>query len=170
MIGLAIARRRVGATRRRLALGALVATLLAACGSGGDELAGDETGDSANVGLYLTEVWTRPTAPGAESTAFYVTIVNESASQDWVVGAESSSCETVELHLSSSTDGVMSMAPAGPDDLEVPPKESLIMGPGGLHIMCMGLTEPVVAGQEVDLAVRFEQAGTITTEAKVESR
>lgn len=140
---------------------ALVALAIAvgACGSSDD-------GD----GLALNDVWTRPTAPGAESTAFYVTIDNNSEVDDQVVGVDSPRCAMTELHRSSMNDGVMSMSPAEPDELAVAASEQLLLEPGGLHVMCMGLIEPVAEGDRIELTVQFERAGSITTEAMAETR
>ncbi len=138
-----------------------LAALAAGCGVSGASAQGD---------IRIEEAWTRPTPPGAQSTAFYATILNESGSDDRVVGATSSLCGMAELHLSTTTDGVMSMSPAGPDDLALAPDDELRLEPGGLHVMCMGLTGPVDEGDEVELTVEFEEAGTITVQAAVESR
>ncbi len=149
-----------------LRLAVVVALLLsaAACGSEGDD------GENGGSDLQLSDVWTRPTAPGAESTAFYVTIRNGTDLEDRVVGARSPRCAMAELHLSSTTDGVMSMSPARPDELTVAADGELTLEPGGLHIMCMGLTDAVVAGDEVELTIEFERAGPVDATATADSR
>ena len=145
------------------ALFAIGAVLTASCG-----LSSTDTG--SGQGVQLSEVWTRPTAPGAETTAFYVTITNRSAVVDRVVGVESPHCAMAEFHISAVSDGVMSMSPAEPGDLTVAPGKELTLEPGGMHVMCTGLTEPVMDGDEVELTVRFAQAGAMTVQASAENR
>jgi copper(I)-binding protein len=151
---------------------ASAAVIAASCGSGGEaERALGVDVASGDGSIRLGEVWTRPTAPGAESTAFYLTITNDSDVPDRVVSVESPRCGMAELHMSSDAGGgVMSMSPAEPDDLDIAPDGSLILEPGGLHIMCMGLTDPVVEGDAVELTIGFEQAGPLTAQAAVENR
>ena len=66
-------------------------------------------------------------------------------------------------------DGLMTMRPADTDQLTAA-DGTLTLEPGGLHVMCMQLVEPLVAGDEVDLAVTFEQAGTFDVKVSIEDR
>ena len=64
----------------------------------------------------------------------------------------------------------MSMAPATPADLFIANDASLNLEPGGLHIMCVGLVEPLVEGETVLLELTFDTSGVITFEVPVEQR
>lgn len=145
---------------------ALALLVSSACGSG----SGSADSDEGQVGqVAVLDAWTRATAPGAMSTAFYLDINNDAGVEDQLVGAESPRCEDIELHNSTMVDGVMSMSPAESDDLTVDAGDQLRLEPGGLHVMCMGLETPVVAGEQVELTLRFEQAGSIVVEATAEA-
>ncbi len=74
------------------------------------------------------------------------------------------------MHESSMLDGVASMAPADATDTQLDPGESLVMEPLGLHVMCIGLEEPLVEGTPVDLEMTFDGAGAFETEVAVEQR
>jgi copper(I)-binding protein len=153
----------IGSTRfnRRLVLVTLgVMAILVGCTSG----------DDGTASMALADPWTRPTAPGAESTAMYLTVTNGTDTEDRLVGAASPQCAMVELHRSVDNDGVMSMRPAQADELTVAAGAQLRLEPGGLHLMCMGLTEPVADGDSVDFTLVFEQAGEIYAAAQAESR
>ncbi|MGI9596178.1 MAG: copper chaperone PCu(A)C [Acidimicrobiales bacterium] len=116
-------------------------------------------------GIAVDDPWIRPTPPGAESTAFYATITNDSEVDDRLVAVGSPLCSMAEVHLTSMDDGVMSMAPAGTDELAVAKDESLRLEPGGLHVMCMGLTDSVVEGDGVMLTLEFETSDPVEIEA-----
>ena len=137
---------------------------LVATGCGDDD---DADGDGGPVAV---DVWARPTAPGAETAAFYFELGNGGTEADRLVDAESPACTSTMLHRSSMTDGVMSMQPATDDELTVAPAGTVMFEPGGLHVMCMGLVDPLVEGESVPLVLTFETAGSLTLSADVEDR
>ena len=47
------------------------------------------------------------------------------------------------------------------DAVDIPAGETVAMGPGGYHIMMMGLAKPLVEGQSFPLTLTFEHAGTV---------
>jgi periplasmic copper chaperone A len=87
-----------------------------------------------------------------------------------VVAASSPRCAEIEIHGTDLVGGVASMDPAGDRDLEVPAGGELVFDPAGLHLMCLGLDEPVAEGDLVPLTVRFDGAGPLTVEALAENR
>lgn len=142
--------------RKSLVGATLVAMTVAACG-GGDS-------------LEVVDPWGRTSPMNAEAGAFYMTIENGTDVEDRIVSATSERCTMVELHNSSMNDeGVMSMEPA-PELFVVPSGGELVLEPNGLHVMCMGLTAPLVEGETVTLELEMEQAGTVTVEAAIEDR
>ncbi|MEM5709697.1 copper chaperone PCu(A)C, partial [Elizabethkingia meningoseptica] len=54
------------------------------------------------------------------------------------------------------------------DAIEVPAKATTTLQPGGLHIMFLGLAEPLAAGRSFPLTLRFAEAGetSVTVEVK----
>ncbi len=54
-------------------------------------------------------------------------------------------------------DGVMKMQPL--KFLELPAGSPVILAPGGLHLMLLGLRSPLVAGGEIALDLEFEAKG-----------
>ena len=118
-------------------------------------------------GASIEDVWARPSPPTAENAAFYFTA--EVDEGDRLIGAESPACGRTELHISQMQDGLMTMRPADTGQLTAT-DGTLVLEPGGLHVMCMQLVEPLVEGQEVDLTVTFEMAGDIDLKVSVEDR
>lgn len=147
--------------RRGLAASMLVVSLLAGCGGGGATGGTGRTGDIA-----ISSAWVRPGPGGGTTTAFYMTIENTGTEGDTLLGATSPRCEEAELHESTEQDGVMQMRPLT-DGIAVPAGTSVVLGPVGLHVMCLGVGNALESGQTAPLTLRFERAGTITIEAEV---
>ncbi len=121
-------------------------------------------------GVSIDDPWARPTAPSANNAAFYGILANDADDDDRLVGAASDRCGVTEIHQTTMEDGVMSMSEASADLLAVPSGETLTLEPGGLHVMCMQVTSPLVEGETVELTLTFEQAGELVVEMPVEQR
>ena len=128
-------------TRRFLAVLAVLGVLGAGCG--------DDDTDDADGGISVADAWARATAPDAPTAAFYATIRNDTDDTDTLTGATTDVCDVVELHTMTMVDDVMSMMPADATELTVDAGETLVLEPGGLHVMCMGLREQLVVDQLV---------------------
>ena len=145
---------------------ALAATLvlggaaLAGCGSG------DEPGSTSAGGISVIDAWIRPTPPITNVGAFYFRLENGSDHPDQIVGASSPRCAEIDIHRTTEVDGVLAMVAAEPADLLVAPGAELVFAPSGLHLMCLGLTEPVVEGDEVPFTLELDRAGSLTVEAQ----
>jgi hypothetical protein len=98
-------------------------------------------------------------------SAAYMVITNNSDQPDRLLRASSDAAHTTELHISEIVDGVMSMHPV--DSVEVPANGQAELKPGGLHIMLIGLTGDLVAGEKMPLTLEFENAGKIQVEAEI---
>ena len=59
---------------------------------------------------------------------------------------------------------MMEMRPLA-DGLAIPAGESVVLEPGGYHIMLIGLTGDLNAGESFTLTLTFEKAGEVTVEA-----
>ena len=102
---------------------------------------------------------------GAGNGAVYVTITNRGTAADALVSAATDAATTVELHETIQEGGVMKMRPR--PKFEVAGGATLEMKPGGHHIMLLGLTRDLKAGDTVRVTVTFEKAGTMTVDAPV---
>jgi len=120
--------------------------------------------------MTVTDAWTRPTPPGSDEAAFYLTFRNGTDIDDRVVAASSPSCMVVTPHLTEITDGVSRMAESGGDQLDMDPGAELVMEPNGLHLMCLGLSEPLIAGNPTEVTISFANAPAITVDVSVELR
>lgn len=137
--------------------------VLAAALIGGPAAARDYT-----VGtLTVAQPWTRVT-PGATRTgSAYLTVINRGQAADRLIGASTPIAERAELHTHQMDGAVMRMRPV--DAIELRAGETAELKPGGLHVMLIGLKEPIRAGKPVPLTLRFEKAGAVDVELRVEA-
>lgn len=102
--------------------------------------------------------------PGMNSAA-YMIIRNKTDSADRLLRVESDVAEAVELHQTLVENEVMTMRPVGAIDL--PAGGQAVLEPGGLHIMLIGLKQPLSVGQKVSLKLVFEKTPPLMVEAEV---
>jgi len=53
------------------------------------------------------------------------------------------------------------------DRLEIPAGGSVELKPGSYHIMLIGLTRELKAGERIDITLKFEKAGDVKVTAEV---
>ena len=162
----------------RLAAIALVALLVAAC-------------SGAAGGIKITDPWARTSPMVAGAGAAYMVIENTGSTADALVGGSSDVAAAVEVHetvamesaapMESAGMGMESpaasdggMAPGGSmmgmqkmDRLEIPAGGSVELKPGSYHIMLIGLTRELKAGEKIDITLKFEKAGDVKVTAEV---
>jgi copper(I)-binding protein len=120
--------------------------------------------DGAAAGLRFEDAWARPGPGVATTAAFYLAIENRSAVDERLVAAASDACRVAELHESSMTDGVMGMQQLL-EGIPVPAGTTVILQPGGLHIMCIDKTVDFTPGTEIELSLDFVDGdGTMHSE------
>lgn len=115
--------------------------------------------------LEFAEPWARATAAGQANGAAYLTIRNHGPA-DRIVRAEAAVSRTVELHTHEvDAQGVARMKeiPA----IELPAHATTELKPGGLHVMLIGLHQPLEAGRRFPLKLVLEKGGEVTLEVEV---
>jgi hypothetical protein len=90
------------------------------------------------------------------------------AAGDRLIAGSTTVSSAVELHTMSMEGDVMRMrqVPA----IEVPAGGTVELKPGGLHVMFMGLKQPLKAGDTFPLTLRFEKAGEVKVDVKVSAQ
>lgn len=121
----------------------------------------------AKIGnLSIDDVWARTGQPGQVSAA-YMEIKNKGGA-DKLVAANCDCAQATELHDVKLIDGAMKMVPVA--GMDVPANGELKLKPGAYHIMLIGLSRPLVAGERLPIKLKFEKAGEVTVEAKVKDK
>ena len=116
--------------------------------------------------IEIDQAWAKATPPKATVGAIYLTMRNRSDAADRLVGVDSSVSERVEVHRVTVENGVMNMQRII-EGVELPPGGEVCLEPGGLHLMLIGLTAPLVEGQTITLRLEFERSDTVTAEVGV---
>lgn len=117
-------------------------------------------------GLKITEARARATPGGAATGVVYLTVVNDGATADRLIGGASDAADEVEIHRMSMNNGVMAMRPVT-GGLDVPAHGALALAPGGDHLMLIGLKHPLVAGEHLAVTLDFEKAGKIAVSTPI---
>lgn len=105
--------------------------------------------------LAVVDAWARAVPVADGNSAAYMTILNGLDTDVTLTDAASSISGMVQLHETTSNDGVMSMNHA-PDGWVIPAGGTLTLAPGGKHVMIMNLSAPLAAGEEIDLLLTFD--------------
>jgi copper(I)-binding protein len=117
-------------------------------------------------GIKVDQVWARATPGNAKSAAIYLTVTNTGTTPDTLEGVASTpAAEHADLHEMKMSNNVMEMRPV--KSLAIDPGKSLVLQPGGYHIMLTGLKAPLKEGQTVPLTLKFDHAGTQQVTASV---
>ena len=123
---------------------------------------------SEDTGIEIADAWGRPSPSVATAGAFFMLITNNGAEDDALISASSPACGTVELHESFMNDeGAMAMQPVAGGQIAVPAGGSAELKQGGLHVMCINKLEDFAEGAELELTLRFQNAGDITLDVEI---
>ena len=112
----------------------------------------------------VESAWARPTVAGQSAGGAYLKIFG-GASPDRLLSASAAVAKHVELHTMEMDGSVMRMRHV--DAVAVPAGQTVELKPGGLHVMFMGLAQPLQNGSSFPLTLRFEKAGNVTVQVLV---
>ena len=101
--------------------------------------------------------------PNAKAGALYLTLKSDAG--DMMIGVHADDAMAM-LHETVEDDGVMRMEHVG--EIAVQADEPLVMEPGGLHVMMMGLTPEMLEAETVEVRLIFREQGEVPVEARVQ--
>lgn len=113
--------------------------------------------------ITVEQPWSRATPGGTTVAAGYLKLTNTGATADRLTGGTFARAKTVEIHMMTNDMGVMKMREVA-EGVALPPGVPVELKPGGLHLMLMGLSEALQAGDRVPGTLQFEKAGTVDVE------
>ena len=117
-------------------------------------------------GLQIVGPWARATPKGSTVSAGYLTITNKGQEADRLIGGSVAPASRFEVHTTVTEKGVARMRQV--TSLEIKPGETVELKPGGMHVMFMGLKQPLTSGQTLKGTLVFEKAGTVAIEFTVQ--
>jgi copper(I)-binding protein len=118
--------------------------------------------------LEIATPWTRATAPTARTGGGFMTITNKGTTADRLISARSTASDKVEIHEMQMDGSVMRMRELA-KGLDIPPGATVMLKPGGYHIMFMELKAPLAKDAKVPVTLVFEKAGSIDIQLDVQA-
>jgi copper(I)-binding protein len=104
--------------------------------------------------IKVENAWARATAPGQKVAAGFMDLT---ADTDMVLlGGSSPVSKSVELHFMRMENGVMEMRQL--KEIRLPRGQTVRLQPGDLHVMLIGLKNPIREGQKVPLTLMVKGA------------
>lgn len=102
----------------------------------------------------VTDAWVRATVPGQPVGGAYMKI--DSPTPVTLIQVETDVAKEVQVHAMHMDSGVMKMREHG--RLAIPAGKTVELAPGGLHLMLLGLKQPLKAGETIALKMTFIDA------------
>ena len=116
--------------------------------------------------ISADSAWARASIGKARAGIAYVTLTNTGTQDDRLVGAAAEVSDKVELHTHIRDGDVMRMRQV--DGIDLPAGKTVMLEPGGLHVMLIGLRGPLKLGESFPLTLNFEKAGKLTTTVSIQ--
>jgi copper(I)-binding protein len=120
--------------------------------------------DTTASNVALSQAWSRPVMRDRPGAA-YLTIANNGASADRLLGASSPGFKSVEMHLTRKKGDVTTMYPVKAIDL--PANGTVELAPGGYHMMLFHALKQLKQDDSFPLVLTFEKAGRIEVQVQV---
>ena len=120
------------------------------------------------VSIAITQAWIRATPGGSRVAGGNLAIENTGPVADKLLSASTAAARKIEIHEMAITDGVMTMRPVE-GGLPIRSGTTVKFTPGGLHLMMIGLSAPLLRGDKVAVSLKFEKAGTIAVTFDVQA-
>jgi copper(I)-binding protein len=124
-----------------------------------------QTSGTQAAELQLVQGEIRLPMPGRTVTAGYVSLQNQSPEMQELVAASSPVFERIELHTHIEQDGMMRMVEV--ESIELEPGATLLMQPGGLHLMLFEPLHSLALGEMVPIQLRFTSGRVLQLELPV---
>jgi copper(I)-binding protein len=115
--------------------------------------------------IQATDPSVRAVPPGQDQTGAYVTLRNTDQQAHALVKAASPAARVTELHTVVDEGGMKKMRPVPRMDIQAGGETKL--QPGGLHIMLIGLRQPLAGGAHVAITLTFEDGSSKDISAPV---
>jgi copper(I)-binding protein len=164
----------------------IVVLVLAGCGTDDEAESRNEGVRPARRGLEVSQVWARTSPAMATNGAVYLAMENHGNDDDALIAAsvDASVAAKVELHettavamgstpttmgsgMGSGSSGteMMQMKPVA--EIPIPAGRTVMLEPGGYHVMLLNLAKPLTMGSSITVKLTFRSGTTKTVSATV---
>jgi copper(I)-binding protein len=118
--------------------------------------------------IVIEQPWMRATPAGADVAGGYMTITNTGSEPDRLIGGALPQAGRFAVHEMKMSGNVMHMREVQ-GGLVIEPGQKLELNPNsGYHLMFMNVREPLKRGDTLKGQLRFEKAGLVDVEYRVE--
>ena len=117
--------------------------------------------------LAIDHPWSRPAGAGMNG-AGYLKVTNAGKAADVLLAVETPVAARAEIHRGSSVGGVMRMTKLS-RGLVVPAGATVVLAPGGNHLMLLKLKRPLKIGDKVPATLVFKRAGRVKVSFSVQA-
>jgi len=116
--------------------------------------------------ITVEQAWARATPRGALTGAAYMMLINKGASADRLLSATTPVADQIQFHKQTEDNGMSRMREI--HSVELSPGGKTIFKPGDMHMMIVGIKQPLKEGQTFPLTLQFEKAGKIDVTVPIE--
>ena len=116
--------------------------------------------------LKIEHVWARPSIADIANGSVYMMLSNGGDAADRLLAVRTDVASDVMLHESRMEGNVIKMVPLE-KGVEVPAHGSAELKPLGMHVMLMGLRQPLKEGDTFPLTLVFEKQGEVPIKVNV---
>ncbi len=125
-------------------------------------------GEDPATAIVVSEPWLKEPIPGRALAAGFLKVENRGSSEEVLLGIDCPDAGAVEMHEMFHEADMMKMRKM--EQWTIPAQGSLVLAPGGGHLMFLGLRRPLKAGDTVQLTLHFKKAGDRTLSVPVKKQ
>lgn len=123
-------------------------------------------GDTHSHDTHSHDTHSHNMQQGGANSAVYMLLANKGTAADRLVAAEADVAKSIEIHETKMEGDMMRMQPVE-GGIEVPAGGQVELKPGGYHVMLIGLTRDLNAGEKFPVTLKFASGATLKVEAEV---
>jgi copper(I)-binding protein len=116
--------------------------------------------------LEIVHPWTPAPLKGKDVTAGYMKIINHGSTPDKLLAVSVEFAKTAQIHSMKMDGDVMQMAELK-DGLEIPAGATVELKPQDLHLMFIGVNQPMEPDELLEAELTFAKAGKVKIEFMV---
>jgi periplasmic copper chaperone A len=116
--------------------------------------------------ITIGHPYARATAAGQPTGGGFMKLIN-GGGNDKLLSVSADVSKSVELHEMKMEGDVMKMRQV--EGIELLAGKTVELKPGGYHVMFIGLKAPLKVGDSFPVKLKFEKAGEVTVDVKVEA-
>ena len=118
-------------------------------------------------GLDVSQAWARASAGAAQAGGAFMAVTNTNEHDHMLLSASSDVAKRVELHNHTMENGMMKMRKV--EGINLPAGGTIMLQPGGYHVMLMGLHAPLKEGSTFPVTLTFDNGKDVTVDVVVKA-